>query len=915
MPVVFHPRAAVELAEAVEWYESRSDGLGGALLEVVERALTAICDQPATWPLWPVLGEELQIRRFLLSRFPFAIAYRIRQEVVEIIAFAHLKLGRAIGGNDDCEQHLKSCEKARGADKQIVMRSQNMKTISWVAGLLAFTTIIGCGNGGHGPQANEPPIDLDSAIEQDRPEPGAQEVAKKPKHSSPKEKLEPIYDFVANLSQAHVRSGGLLIDFGTPSRHKHTLGDWKTGWRGDYDVDGDTFSYIASSPARVFFDALPEEVDATGGRITIRAKATGDATGKGRVFLNGKQVGTAEFPNDEFAHATVDYSRELVDGQNELMLRFDRKRPGHDGRAAALAVDYVRVVPNGAETGSAASTYTALRGADPAGGEDHLVLRSGESLTYHLAIPAGAVLLGRTRAAGVGARGKLEVRVRADGEPEQDLPSFAAGAEGGPLRVDLSDFAGRAAAITFGAQGDLLISRCRIAAEPAEPSGASGRVEAENLVIVLIDTLRADHLKLYNRATRVQTDYLDRLGAEAMTFERAWAQENWTKPSVATLLSGLYPETHRTKNDKHKLPSSVVLASEHFRALGFATAGFVANGYISHKFGFREGWDVWRNYVREGKANRAKFVTDDAVAWLDRRPRDKPFFLYVHTIDPHVPYIPPRKYTELYDPEPYKGVVQARSTAKLLERVKTGAARLSDRDKRHLEALYDGEITYHDDEIARLHEALDKHGLLEDTLIVVTSDHGEEFFEHGSVGHGHSVYEELLHVPLVFRLPGAEAGQAARCDAEVGLIDVLPTACEILGVECPPGMEGRSLVPLLEGACRDRWPQVTFADFLDGQRSARSGRFKLIYRGLAKTLFDLDADPDETRDLSDDLPIALAAMRDLLGQHQGRLSTDVGSPGAKGSGKKSKKKEHKAEETDIDEETRKQLEALGYFEE
>jgi arylsulfatase A-like enzyme len=408
----------------------------------------------------------------------------------------------------------------------------------------------------------------------------------------------------------------------------------------------------------------------------------------------------------------------------------------------------------------------------------------------------------------------------------------------------------------------------------------------------------------------VRTHTLDEIAAESMVFERALAPENWTKPSVASLLSGLYPDTHQTQDDRDKLPTSVVTVAEHLRSLGFATSGFVANGYVSAKFGFRDGWDAWTNYVREHKANRAQFVMDDVVAWLDGRDREKPFFLYVHTIDPHVPYIPPRKYWSLYDDGPYRGPVQPTKTAKLLEGVKTGRIKLNVRDRIRLEALYDGEITYHDDQLARLKAALARHGLLEDTLLVVTSDHGEEFFEHGLVGHGHSLYEELLHVPLVIRLPGAAPGESpSRCDAEVSLTDVLPTACEILGVECPGGVEGRSLADLLKGEGRRPYPEAAFSIFLGGQRAVRMGRHKVIYKGLGPSLYDLLTDPEESTELSGDRPVTLATLRDALGAHLGRFvprETNGAAPGKKAPG-------HRREKAVIDRETERQLKALGYL--
>jgi arylsulfatase A-like enzyme len=300
-------------------------------------------------------------------------------------------------------------------------------------------------------------------------------------------------------------------------------------------------------------------------------------------------------------------------------------------------------------------------------------------------------------------------------------------------------------------------------------------------------------------------------------------------------------------------------------------------------------------------------VVDDTIKWLETRPAEKPFFLYVHTIDPHVPYIPPRKYWMLYDKGPYTGPVQAAQTASLLENVKSGKQTLSDRDKFRLEALYDGEITYHDDQIIRLHDALKRMGLLEDTLIVITSDHGEEFFEHGKVGHGHSLYEELVHVPLLVRLPGATAGPGIHSSAEISLVDILPTACETLGVECPEGVEGESLLPLLKGREHDRYPSVSFSNFLGVQRAVRMGPFKAIYKAHIPFVYDLSTDSQETHNISREQPVVLSGLRDAFGKQMGRFIDSEANT------VKKRTVRHKKEDVNIDPETRRQLRALGYL--
>ncbi|MDH5491486.1 MAG: sulfatase, partial [Myxococcales bacterium] len=416
--------------------------------------------------------------------------------------------------------------------------------------------------------------------------------------------------------------------------------------------------------------------------------------------------------------------------------------------------------------------------------------------------------------------------------------------------------------------------------------------------IFLIDTLRADRLRPYAPESRVRTPGLDRYVQSATLFLEGHAQENWTKPSIATLLSGLLPWEHTATAGESVLPRSVRILPELLEEHAFQTAAFICNGYVSGDFGFRRGWGSYRNYIKEGRRTQARFVADDVLAWLDGRDTERPFFLYVHTIDPHVPYIPPPELLETYDPEPYDGPVDFRRDRELLEKIKSGQLRLGARDRRRLEALYDGEITYHDVHMAAILDGLERRGLAEETLVIITADHGEEFFDHDSVGHGHSLYEELLHVPFVIRMPGL-GREGARIPEAVGLVDLAPTILDALGLEIPEAMSGRSLLPLLRHES-ESGPRLTVAGFMEGWRALIVGRRKLIQRTEERMmLFDLEADPQEREDLAAERPLELRTLRGLLG-----LAL-AGSEGAS-------MPAHRAERTQIDAETEAQLRALGY---
>ena len=427
------------------------------------------------------------------------------------------------------------------------------------------------------------------------------------------------------------------------------------------------------------------------------------------------------------------------------------------------------------------------------------------------------------------------------------------------------------------------------------------------MLVYLTDTLRADKLHTYNPGSRVRTPSLDQWVRGAATMLRGHSQENWTKPSVATLLSGLFPWEHQASSEEAVLPGSVDLLSERLRGESYYTGAFVANGFCSDRFGFRQGWHTFRNYIREGLRSQSNFVAADVIDWLDRRPQDQPFFLYVHTIDPHVPYMPPREILALYDPDPYEGIVDFGRDRSLLEHVKGGSVRLSERDRVRLEALYDGEITFHDTHFGAIMSALESRGIADETIVVFTADHGEEFFDHESVGHGHSMYEELIQVPLIVRIPGlTDAGGPAgmRVDDTVGLVDVLPTIYDALGMPIPPDLSGQSFYPQLLGEAADA-PRFAMTGFMEGWRAVNVGRIKLIHRTERRIqLFDTVDDPDETRDVSAERPIAVRYARGLLGL--GLASADRPEQ------QRRRRPAIAGERLEIDDTLREQLEALGY---
>jgi arylsulfatase A-like enzyme len=380
-----------------------------------------------------------------------------------------------------------------------------------------------------------------------------------------------------------------------------------------------------------------------------------------------------------------------------------------------------------------------------------------------------------------------------------------------------------------------------------------------NVLLAVIDTLRADRLGCYGNP-RGLTPAIDGLAEEAALFEAASAHAPWTLPSTASLLTGLLPEQHGAGGRLGaftRLAKGVPTLAEHFRAAGYATAAVVNVSFLGPDFGLARGFEHHdlEAYESNRKMRRADATTDAALGWLGAERGERPFFLLVHYFDPHALYDPPQPFRRRFAraPDREDGGFAFGTRAQMVE-LRAGRLPLDPATLERAEALYDAEVAFTDAHVGRLLSGLDRLGLTERTVVVLTADHGEEFLDHQGFEHGHTLYAELLHVPLVIRAPGLAA---LRCASGVGLVDVAPTVCELAGLAPLPGAGGASLLPLLQGesaGAGDR-PVLAHGNFWGPPLSAwRAGDWKLIQNpsGAARALelYRWREDPAELRDLA-----------------------------------------------------------------
>ena len=439
--------------------------------------------------------------------------------------------------------------------------------------------------------------------------------------------------------------------------------------------------------------------------------------------------------------------------------------------------------------------------------------------------------------------------------------------------------------------------------------------ERPNIIVIVVDTLRADHLGSYGCVGDI-SPHLDRLAAESIVFENCFSQAPWTPPAMGTLFTSLYPERHGLHRFKdHQfldpasgrlratvLPEEAVTLAESLRDAGYRTSAFIANPWLHRDWGLGQGFDSYDD-SRIGKDTPAAHLVSGARTWLEGQARAEPFFMYLHFMEVHGPYVAterdfrlmwnalatgtPRVLLESESPTDHLDVHPAWADDTLRHRLAYWKAR------------YAAGVRLFDRRISGFLKYLRESGTLDRSYLIVTSDHGEELFEHEGWGHGDSLYDHQLRVPLIIRPPKGE-GEARRVARYVRLIDLMPTLLSLAGAAAPEGVQGEDLAPLLHGEDVGP-PAVIFSTGVIEKPdvfSVRTQRYKLVADGSESALFDLVADPGETIDVSDRETAAAAELAELLKRHLMESSAAGRLP---------------ARTVDIQEEMRERLRALGYL--
>ncbi|HUJ59647.1 MAG TPA: sulfatase [Kofleriaceae bacterium] len=632
----------------------------------------------------------------------------------------------------------------------------------------------------------------------------------------------PVYSLIDNRLSAHLmRGGGLVVPAGSAGFAKYTrFGNMLSkGAHHAWDLrqsEGDTkVARLTGKSGSVFVPLTAAQA----GRTTVRMRVFAKDAGTLSLRVNEHKDENAKI-DAGWSTVTLDVpSGRLVEGENALTI-FTK---GSGTELAWLDV--------GGET--APPDDGSVQFYDPS--TKTLILPKSGGMTWFVAIPDKARLTGDL------ADGNCQVAVVATAE---DGTTAEGRLTGTGSAVDLSALAGKAARLDLDGAGcaETHVANAALVVPGDRPTVKRGD-PPKFVVFIIMDALRADKIRAFNPKARPETPNWDKLAETSTLFVDDYVQGNESQVSHASIWSANYLAKHRAMEMRDHLADKWMTIDEVAKKAGKFTAGASGNGYIRPARGFGTSWDAFVNHIEKSLGLRGADIMDKGFSFIAPH-KDKPWFLYLGFIDTHVTWRAKSPWMDKYDGG-YKGRFQTEygddgpsgSTGK----------DLTDREKDHVRALYDSNVSYQDDLIGQLIEKLQSWGIYDQTMIVITADHGDELWEDGRVGHGGSERETLLHVPLIVHYP--PMFPAARITEGTESIDIMPTIADALGVTPDPEWQGISLVPLANGAAGG-YPWMSFSSQYENMHAGRIGHWKLKLVGPnAPRLYDLAKDPDERDDL------------------------------------------------------------------
>lgn len=463
------------------------------------------------------------------------------------------------------------------------------------------------------------------------------------------------------------------------------------------------------------------------------------------------------------------------------------------------------------------------------------------------------------------------------------------------------------AVIALAAAGAVYWSQRQAAGPPADD-------RHPNILMVSIDTLRADHVSAYGYP-KPTTPHLDQMAAEGARFARAISNCPWTLPSHITMFTGQEVGVHGIRTTNSALSPSALTIAKLLKTSGYRTMGIGSAPYLKAMYGNAVGFDSWDDelaqvsYKDSHEAVTAGKAVDKALHDIKAN-KDRRWFVFLHLWDVHYDYVPPPPYNKKFVDPSYSGSFPMHNW----EKNRAFHVGMDPADFAYTLAQYDGEIAWVDSQLGRLLGRLREWGLDQRTIVLVTADHGEEFLEHGQKGHGHSLYDELIRVPLIVKGPRIPAGRVVECP--VSLVDLLPTIAELGGVKKSPyDGPGRSLLPLLARADACDMQRNLFAETnmsnLDKLHNYKRGFEMMLEKGTVKfhnrvtdpmreLLFDVASDPGELNDRLAAEPEQGEAFKTEMGRYHHRNNN-------------LRQKMRLLSRIQIDGKTQQQLKDLGYI--